>query len=163
MSETTDPECRDPQSTPASHRRWEIAILVTSLALAIASGIVAYRVGGPYGEGFQEGRRVRRVFNEETGAVEMLSYDIDGDLRFDTWSYMDGERAIRTEYDVDGDRRVDRWEYFRADGTTERLDVDTDGNGQSDFRISFDGAGTVTSSARMEEIRGLRHHREEAP
>ena len=157
------PERCDPQSTPALGRRWQTAILVTGLALAIASGIVAYRIGGPYGEGLQEDRRVRRVVNEETRATEMLSYDIDGDLRFDTWSYMDGERAIRTEYDVDGDGRVDTWEYYRADGTTARLDADTDGNGRSDWRILFDGTGTMTSNARVKETRDLQHDPEKTP
>ena len=107
VSEETDPERRDPRSRPA---HWDIVMLVTGLALAIASGIVSHRIGGPYGDGLQEDRRVRRVFNEGTGALELLTYDLDGDLRFDTWSYMDGDRAIRTEYDVDRDGRVDRRE-----------------------------------------------------
>ena len=53
--------------------------------------------------------------------------------------------------------------YFRADGTTARLDADTDGNGQSDWRTLFDAEGTVTSDVRVEETRDLQHDPEEAP
>lgn len=163
VREATGPGRRESQSTPAPHRSWEIAILVTGLVLAIVSGFVAYRIGGPHGERLEDDPRVRRVFDEETGAIEMLSYDIDGDLRVDTWSYMDGEMAIRTEYDVDGDGRVDHWEYFRTDGTTARLDADTNGNGYSDWRILFDGTGTVTSNARVEETPDSQHYPEDTP
>ena len=76
---SAEPERCDPQSTPALGQRWETAVLVTGLALAIASGIVACRIGGPYGERLQKDRRVRRVVNEETRAIELLSYDIEVD------------------------------------------------------------------------------------
>jgi len=140
-----DPKRCDFQSTQLPHWRWQIPILVMGLALAIGSGVIAYRIGGPYGEEMQKDRRVRQVFNEETGAAEVVVYDIDGDLRFDRWSYMDGQRVIRTEYDDDGDGRIDHWEYFRSDGTTERLEADTDGNGRFDWRIRLDSEGMVTS------------------
>jgi hypothetical protein len=34
--------------------------------------------------------------------------------------------------DTDGDGRVDRWEHFWSDGTLERVDVDTNHDGQVD-------------------------------
>ena len=141
---------RPPHRVSQPRWRWETPILVTGLILAIASGVMAYRVGGPYGERFQDDARVQRVFNETTGALELLIYDIDGDLRFDSWSYMQGERVLRTEYDDDGDGRVDHWEYFRPDGTTERLDADGDGDGRPDRRTLFDADGTPTSDTPLD-------------
>ena len=116
-------------------------ILVTGLVFAIASGIVAYRVGGPYGERLENGPRSRQVFNEETGELELAIYDLDGNLRYDTWSYWDGERLLRREHDDDEDGRIDHWWYFRHDQTLERLERDTDGDGRPDERTLFDAGG----------------------
>ena len=119
--------------------------MVTGLVLAIASGVVAYRVGGPYGERLNPDPRVRRVFNADTGRLELMMHDASGNLRFDMWSYMDGERVLRIEYDDNEDGLIEYWEYFRADQTPEWLDEDTNGDGKPDRRTLFAPDGTVTA------------------
>ena len=115
------------------------------LVLAVASGVIACRVGGPYGELLNPDPRVRRVYNDETGTLELVMYDTSGNLRWDMWSYMDGDRVLRMEYDNNEDGLIESWEYFRADQTTERLDEDTDGDGTPDRRTLFAPDGSVTT------------------
>ena len=120
--------------------------MVTGLILAIASGVVAYRVGGPYGQGLERGPRPRQVFNEETGALEVGIYDLDGNLQYDTWSYWDDERLVRREHDDDEDGRIDHWWYFSEGATPEeqvleRLEIDTDNDGRADQRTLYDTDG----------------------
>ena len=151
--------------------RWETPILVTGLLLAIASGVIAYRVGGPYGEGFEHGPSPRQVFNDETGELEVGIYDLDGNLRYDTWSYWDGERLVRREHDDDEDGRVDHWWYFSAGATTEdtddqvleRLDIDTDGDGRADQRTLYDTDGSELERFRINPEDYGHHNGETTP
>ncbi len=84
---------------------------MVGLVAAVVSGIVAYRLGGPYGERFDTAR-VRRVFNQQTGELETLIYDVDGDLRLDNWTYWENGHRVRHEIDDDEDGRIDRWHFF---------------------------------------------------
>lgn len=83
-------------------------------------------------------------------------YDLDGDFRIDRWSELEGERVVRTAYDLDDDGQIDHWEYFRHDGSTRRVDADTDGNGQTDVRLLFDNAGALTSVIRIDAAQPVR-------
>lgn len=120
------------------------------------SGGIAYHVGGPHGEGLRDDPRVRRVIDRESGAVQRVMYDLDGDFRIDRWSELEGERVVRTAYDLDDDGQIDHWEYFRHDGSTRRVDADTDGNGQTDVRLLFDNAGALTSVIRIDAAQPVR-------
>jgi hypothetical protein len=112
--------------------RLEIAILVCGFAIAAITGVAAYRISGPYGERANEDPRVRRFVDPKTGRLRLLVYDANGNGRFDTWSYMDGGRALRMEIDDDEDGRMDRWVHFRADGTVEKIGLSTAHDGQPD-------------------------------
>ncbi len=127
-------------SRPTS--RWETPILVTGLILAIASGVIAYRLGGPYGERFERNPRVKQIANDVTGELEVLAWDMDGNLRLDTWSYLEEGRLLRREFDDDEDGAVDHWCYYRPDQSLERHERDTDGDGVADVRTLFDAEGT---------------------
>ncbi len=110
----------------------ERAILVSGLLAAAASGMLAYRISGPYGERTPDDPRVRRIVNPDTGRLRLLIYDADGNGRFDTWSYLDGERILRTEVDRDGDGVVDLWEYYDASGTVTRVGTSSTHDGHVD-------------------------------
>lgn len=56
------------------------------------------------------------VYNEETGRLEQIVSDRDGDGRVETRAFMDGTRLVRIEIDRDGDESVDRWEYYSSVG-----------------------------------------------
>ena len=59
------------------------------------------------------------VYNKETGALEQLVSDRDGDGKLDTRAFMEGVRLKHIEIDRNGDGATDRWEfYLPATGTT---------------------------------------------
>lgn len=54
------------------------------------------------------------VYNQQTGRLEQLVSDRDGDGKIDTRAFMDGTRIVRVEIDRDGDGQTDRWEFYEA-------------------------------------------------
>lgn len=52
------------------------------------------------------------VYNRDTGRLEQLKADINGDGKTDTVAYMDGTVLKYIEIDKDGDGKPDRWEYY---------------------------------------------------
>jgi hypothetical protein len=52
------------------------------------------------------------VYNKETGRLEQLLSDKNGDGKIDTRAHMDGVRLKMIEIDQNGDERPDRWEYY---------------------------------------------------
>jgi hypothetical protein len=94
----------------------DIAIISIGMILAVVAGVAAYKTCGPYGEQCRTDPRVRRVYDSETGRLRLLIYDADGNGRFDTWSFMDGERLLRMEIDEDEDGVTDRSEEYGPDG-----------------------------------------------
>jgi hypothetical protein len=67
-----------------------------------------------------ESDRVRKTtvptYDEKTGKLTQLTYDRDKDGVIDTWTDMDGRRALRSRIDLDEDGRIDRWEYYDETG-----------------------------------------------
>lgn len=133
--------------SPVAPRRvgWgEHGLLGVGLTLAIASGVVAYRAGGPYGERFERDPRIGRVAVGpalSTEATEALAVDTTGDLRFDTWTHVRGDRVVMTAQDTDADGRADAWQYYRADESLARFEKDTDGDGIPDVRTKLAADG----------------------
>ena len=132
---------------PAS--KLEVAILSVGLIAAVISGVVAYRIGGPYGERLDT-PRVQRIYNDETGELELLILDLDGDLRFDTWSYWDGDRLARRELDDNEDGVIDRWQYFDDDTEPSREGFATTGGDAPDAWRHFRKDGSVERIEYME-------------
>jgi len=54
------------------------------------------------------------VYNQNTGRLEQLVSDRDGDGKPDTWAFMDGARIDRIEMDTNADGRRDRIEIYGA-------------------------------------------------
>jgi hypothetical protein len=52
------------------------------------------------------------VYNKQTGALEELQSDRDGDGKIDTRAFMDGVRLKHIEIDRNGDGKTDRWEFY---------------------------------------------------
>ena len=52
--------------------------------------------------------RVSPTYRSDTGRLEKLAYDRNGDGHDDAWAFMDGTRLLRAELDDDYDGRVDR-------------------------------------------------------
>ena len=75
-------------------------------------------VAGCHGPG-PGGPEVSPVYNPETGKLEKLVSDKDGDGKVDTWAFMDGAILKHIEQDRNADGKPDRWEYYEA-GTITR-------------------------------------------
>jgi hypothetical protein len=56
------------------------------------------------------------VYNQQTGRLEQIVSDRDGDGRVETRAFMDGTRLVRIEIDRDGNEKVDRWEHYASAG-----------------------------------------------
>ena len=65
------------------------------------------------------------VYNKDTGRLEQLLSDRNGDGKVDTRAFMDGVRFKSIEIDRNGDGRPDRWEYYEpapgAAGSTQSV------------------------------------------
>jgi uncharacterized membrane protein len=106
----------------------EAAIIVAGLAAAVAAGAAAWRTSGPHGDRGDVDPRVRKVYDPATGRLASIAFDSDGDMKLDTWSFMDGGRATRLDIDDDQDGRIDRRQYLALDETIERTEfLDADG------------------------------------
>jgi hypothetical protein len=67
---------------------------------------------GPAGSAAPANRQVTPVYGKETGRLEELTSDRNGDGKVDTRAFMDGVRVQRVEIDRNRDGRADRWEYY---------------------------------------------------
>ena len=67
---------------------------------------------GPAGSAAPENQQVTPVYNKETGRLEGLDGDRNGDGKVDTRAVMDGVRVQRVDIDRNGDGRADRWEFY---------------------------------------------------
>lgn len=61
-------------------------------------------------------QQVIPIYNTQSGKLEALMSDRDGDGKLDTRALMDGARLARVELDRDADGRPDRWEYYVTSG-----------------------------------------------
>ena len=143
-------------STPRqSLSRLELFILSTGVLAALASGVVTYRVVGPYGDGpFSGGfRRIpnpetgqsslvhdfvhgsqpfRAVVDEGTGKMSELQVDTNADGAEDTRAYLHGAAVTRVERDSDGDGTIDRWEYYNDTAQLQKVGFSLAGDGVVD-------------------------------
>ena len=92
-------------------------------------------------------KKIEPVYDKQTGRLQVLKYDSDGDGKVDTISHMDGARVLRIEIDKDEDGRVDRWEYYDANQKLEKVGFSRAGDGQED---AWSSAGPDGSIARID-------------
>ncbi|HWB31370.1 MAG TPA: hypothetical protein VG736_12765 [Vicinamibacterales bacterium] len=91
------------------------------------------------------------VYNKDTGVLEQLVSDRNGDGKPDTRAFMEGTRIVRIEIDRDGDGRPDRWEYYSKplpDGrptTIERADEANGADGTTVTRHEIYDQGALRS------------------
>jgi hypothetical protein len=79
------------------------------------------------------------VYNKETGKLEQLLSDRNGDGKVDTRAFMEGTRIVRIEIDRNGDGRPDRWEYYSAplpDGSPTVIERAEEANGPDPTKVT---------------------------
>ncbi len=87
---------------------------------------------------------IEPIYDQQTGKLQLLKYDSNGNGKIDTWSYMDGARVVRIEIDSDEDGKIDRWEYYGPHQTLEKIGSSRANDGHEDAwsYIGWDGAIT---------------------
>lgn len=115
----------DCSSTPCLQRatQWLAAV---GFALAALGACACSQTNGT------ESKRIEPVYEKETGQLQLLRYDSDGDGVADTYSYMDGSRVQRIEVDTNHDGKIDRWEYYGPDETLVKIGLSRANDGKED-------------------------------
>jgi hypothetical protein len=107
---------------------------------------------GPAGSAAPANQQVIPVYSKDTGRLEGLDGDRNGDGKVDTHAVMDGVRVQRVDIDRDGDGRADRWEFYAPGPTVGSPQIErADESDAPDGRITrreFYESGRV---ARVEE------------
>ena len=107
-------------------------------------------------------KKLEPTYNKQTGRLELLRYDSDGDGRFDTFSYMDGARILRIEIDRNEDGKIDRWEYYGPDRRLEKVGFSRGQDGVEDAWSYFDANGAVErieiSTKRNRKVDRIEHY-----
>jgi hypothetical protein len=119
-------------------------------ALILALGASACGAGAPPAAA---DRSPVPVYSKQTGRLEQLVSDRDGDGRAETRAFMDGTRLLRIEIDRDGDGRPERTEFYAAgtgpaEGAVIERAEQSDGLADGISRREFYEAGRIS---RVEE------------
>jgi hypothetical protein len=119
-----------------NHLRCMVAVVVSSCALPLTAACDNSRADAK--------KRIEPVYDKETGKLQLLKYDGDGNAKIDTWSYMDGARVVRIEIDKDEDGKIDRWEHYAADQKLEKIGLSRANDGKPDVWSFVGPDGAVT-------------------
>ena len=84
---------------------------VTTITAAILAAAIACTSTPPQPT---SERPVTPVYSKDTGRLEQLVSDRNGDGKVDTRAFMDGTRLQRVELDRNGDTKPDRWEHYQT-------------------------------------------------
>jgi antitoxin component YwqK of YwqJK toxin-antitoxin module len=142
----------------------ELTIFIVGLIAAIASGVIAYRIVGPYGDGFLN-MYLYRVQDPETGKFVLArkGRTADGQVR---WVHYDEQsrrlQAVRVplgdgffgivyengkitglDNDTDGDGRADIKNYYDDESKLVKVGFSSAGNGIIDAWEYRDAAGEI--------------------
>jgi hypothetical protein len=88
-------------------------------------------------------KRIEPAYDKQTGRLQLLNYDSDGDGKVDTVSYMDGARLLRIEIDKDEDGTVERWEHYDADQKLQKVGLSRANDGKEDAWSYFGPDGSI--------------------
>jgi hypothetical protein len=103
---------------------------------------------GSAGSAASATQQVKPVYNKETGRLEELAGDQDGDGKVDTRAFMDGVRVQRIEIDRNRDGKADRWEFYGSGSTAgapqlERAEESDESGGPITRREYYEGGRRV--------------------
>jgi hypothetical protein len=101
------------------------------------------------------------TYDPKTGKLTELTYDANKNGRIETWTEMDGTRALRSLIDRDEDGKIDRWEHYDDKGELAKVGFSRKNDGQPDawafagpdgklWRIEISSAGDENRIDRRE-------------
>ena len=86
-------------------------------------------------------------YDSASGKLSELTGDANKNGRIDTWTEMDGNRAVRSRIDTNEDGKVDRWEYYDQAGKVTKNGLSRQGGDRPDTWAYSAADGRI---ARME-------------
>jgi hypothetical protein len=75
---------------------------------------------------------VQPSYDKKTGKLKELTYDANGNGRVDTWTEMNGARAVRSRLDANEDGKIDRWEEYDDNGGLAKVGFSRADSGKPD-------------------------------
>jgi hypothetical protein len=75
---------------------------------------------------------INATYDTATGKLTELAYDSNHNGKLDTWTEMNGNRAIRTRIDRNEDGKIDRWEYYDDRSTLVKVGFSRGDTGTAD-------------------------------
>ena len=123
--------------------RLEVWVLGTGFVLAVISGVMMYRVGGPYGELLVDEPGAGRVYDPETGLLELLATDRNSNLWFDMWTHYEDGSIVPSQLDDNEDGVIDYWRHYAADGSNLKVGFSALRDGVQDAWVYVDEAGAM--------------------
>lgn len=87
---------------------------------------------------------VQSSYDKKTGKLKELTYDANGNGRVDTWTEMDGARAVRSRLDTNEDGKIDRWEEYEDNGGLAKVGFSRTDSGKPDAWAFAGPDGKVT-------------------
>ncbi len=97
-------------------------------------------------------RTLAAEYNEETGRLELLTYDSNDNGTIDVWTYMDGTAVLRAEVDANEDGLIERWEYYAEDQRLEKVGFSRANDGIVDG-WAYEGADGSISRVELSTLR----------
>lgn len=86
----------------------------------------------------------KATYDERTGRLKELTSDANRNGRIDTWTEMDGTRAVRSRADRNEDGKMDRWEYYDEGGRLVKVGFSRRDNGKPDAWAEPDAGGRIS-------------------
>jgi hypothetical protein len=87
---------------------------------------------------------VQPSYDRKTGKLKELTYDANGNGRVDTWTEMDGARAVRSRLDTNEDGKIDRWEEYDENGGLAKVGFSRADTGKADAWVFAGPDGKVS-------------------
>jgi hypothetical protein len=91
-----------------------------------------------------QGGSSRAEYDEQTGRLRALHFDVSGDGKHDATGYMDGSKMRRIELDLDSDGAIDRWDFYKSDGSLDRVGLSQRDDGRMDAEAFYTPTGELS-------------------
>lgn len=93
----------------------------------------------------------RPTYDKSTGRLKELTYDGNSNGRIDTWTDLDGTKALRSRIDRNEDGKIDRWEYYDDDGGLVKVGFSRRDDGKPDA-WAFSGADSKINRIEISSV-----------
>jgi hypothetical protein len=89
------------------------------------------------------GDRPRALYDPDSGRLQRLEHDVNGNGRNDAVGVMDGTQVRRQELDLDENGHVDRWDFYGAGNVLEKIGFSRQNDGVLDAYAFYTDKGAL--------------------